>query len=55
MMHRHPAHGCKHVQAVRLLTAKPAPAPVPAPVMGITADSVAVVARRARVEWQEEV
>lgn len=45
MMHRRPVHGCKHVQAVRLLTTKPAPAPVPA--MKPTA--------RPRVEWQEEV
>ena len=55
MMHRRPPHGCKHVQAVRLLTAKPVPAPVPAPVMGITADSVAVVTKRPRTEWVEEV
>lgn len=41
---------CKHQRLIGLL----APAPKPAPV-GITADSVAVVTRRPRVEWQEEV
>ena len=47
---------CKHIMAVRLLTTKPAPAPTPAPVpVGITADSVAVIARRPRTEWVEEV
>lgn len=49
MLHRHPARGCKHIQAVRLLTAKP-------PQVGITDDPAAVVAERARRdEWQEEV
>ena len=45
---------CKHIMAVRMLTTKPAP--TPAPVIGITADDVAVAARRARrLEPVEEV
>ena len=54
-LHRHPAGHCKHVQAVRLLTTKPAPAPTPMTGIGITADSVAVITRRPRVEPVEEV
>ena len=42
---------CKHQRVIDLLA--PVPAPVP---LGITADSVAVAACRARrVEWEEEI
>lgn len=50
-LHRHPDGHCKHWRAVAMV----AHAPAPAPVIGITGDSVAVITRRPRAEWQEEV
>ena len=43
---------CKHIMAARMVAHAPTPAPVP---VGITADSVAIVTKRPRTEWQEEV
>ena len=47
--HRHPADGCKHIQAVKLLVtpAQPAPAPIK-----WTADERK---GRGRTEWEEEI
>ena len=54
-LHRHPDGHCKHWRAVAMVAHAPKPAPAPAPVIGITGDSVAVITRRPRAEWQEEV
>ena len=45
---------CKHQRAVDLLAPVAQVDPAPAP-LGITADPVAVVTRRRRTEWVEEV
>ena len=50
--HRHPADGCKHVQAVRLLQGQPAEATQPAAIVW-TSDTRR--ARKQRTELEEEI